>query len=254
MPLKKKKRGSAASGGSTTPGEEDTVTERPREEDVDVQQQIVDALKIQNDLLRSMDARLGRIERQGGSLRPGAASVARRHSSLTTGTIIGGSWNFAEAPEATRHKEQQRIQRERKSSNARRGSYGRIEEKGKVLSGAEGYLTIHPSKPCAPYGGVYESYKPEWSGSSTTRSLLPLLELDGKAELQLKSGIYALVVKYTCNSSGKDQLDPLNTNKMEAGIIVGERELNSEGFVMAEGADWDRLLSNQRQTQLPYSH
>jgi hypothetical protein len=125
------------------------------------------------------------------------------------------------------------------------------------LSGAEGYFEspnssnwIHPNKPC----GVNESYKPEWSGSSTTCPLLPLLELDGKAELQLKSGIYALVVKYTCNSSGQDQLNPQNTNKMEAGIIVGEMEFNSEGFVMAEGADWDRLLSNQRQTQLPYSH
>jgi hypothetical protein len=84
-----------------------------------VQQHILDALKIQNDLLRSMDARLGRIERLGGSLRPGAASVARRYSSLTTRTIIGGSWNFAETPEATRI----RIEGERESYNARRGSY-----------------------------------------------------------------------------------------------------------------------------------
>ncbi|KAL7541644.1 hypothetical protein ACHAXR_011089 [Thalassiosira sp. AJA248-18] len=31
-------------------------------------------------------------------------------------------------------------------------------------------------------------------------------------------------------------------------------EFNSKGYALAEGADWDRLLNNQRQTQLPYSH
>jgi hypothetical protein len=39
----------------------------------------------------------------------------------------------------------------------------------------------------------------------------------------------------------------------DAGIIVGEMEFNSTGYALAEGADWDKLLNNQRQTQLPYS-
>ena len=30
-------------------------------------------------------------------------------------------------------------------------------------------------------------------------------------------------------------------------------EFHSSGYAIAEGVDWDRLLNNQRQTQLPYS-
>ena len=33
-----------------------------------------------------------------------------------------------------------------------------------------------------------------------------------------------------------------------------EMEFSSDGCVLAEGADWDILLTSQRQTQLPYSH
>jgi hypothetical protein len=40
----------------------------------------------------------------------------------------------------------------------------------------------------------------------------------------------------------------------EAGIIIGGIEFNNTGNVNAEGADWDRVLAGQRQTQLPYSH
>ncbi|KAL3906783.1 MAG: hypothetical protein SGARI_003844 [Bacillariaceae sp.] len=64
-------------------------------------------------------------------------------------------------------------------------------------------------------------------------------------EIGLQSGIYALSIRYNKN-------DEYDTS--EAGIIIGEIEFNNKGFVMAEGADWDRLLNNQKQTQLPYSH
>ena len=71
---------------------------------------------------------------------------------------------------------------------------------------------------------------------------------DGKAEINQKSGIYLLKVKYNMDQSCSG-----NSNYV-AGIVIGEVTFNSEGYAIAEGADWDRLLNNQRQTQLPYSH
>jgi hypothetical protein len=51
------------------------------------------------------------------------------------------------------------------------------------------------------------------------------------------------------------QYDEFEKNPcQDAGIVVGELEFNSTGYARAEGADWDKLLNNQRQTQLSYSH
>ena len=83
-----------------------------------------------------------------------------------------------------------------------------------------------------------------YNGGSSTRNLLAQLVFNDKAELNHKSGIYSLTIKYNVSSGNTTQ---------DAAIIIGEMEFHSSGCVIAEGADWDRLLNNQRQLQLPYS-
>ena len=128
-------------------------------------------------------------------------------------------------------------------------AFGKIDKEGLVLTG-ESYLcvqdTYHPARKQSGYGQPVENValwaNESWSDS---RNLLTQLVFNGKAELMHKSGIYSLVIKYNGSPGIHNQ---------DAAIIVGEMEFHSKGYVMAEGADWDRLLNNQRQTQLPYSH
>ena len=82
------------------------------------------------------------------------------------------------------------------------------------------------------------------NGSGGTRNLLAQLVFNDEAELNHKSGIYTLTIKYNVSSGNTTQ---------DAAIIIGEMEFHSSGYAIAEGADWDRLLNNHRQTQLPYS-
>ena len=74
------------------------------------------------------------------------------------------------------------------------------------------------------------------------------LVFKGSTELNLKTGIYKLSIRYEEAKSNS------TADAQHAGIVIGEIEFRSDGYAGAEGADWDRLLSNQRQTGLPYSH
>ena len=69
-----------------------------------------------------------------------------------------------------------------------------------------------------------------------------MLTFNGVSKTMLKSDAYNLKVRY---NKGK-------ATKEGTVISIGEIEFKSDGTAGAEGADWDRLLSNQRQTQLPY--
>ena len=84
---------------------------------------------------------------------------------------------------------------------------------------------------------------PPWTGN--TRHLPTQIVFNEKAELMHKSDIYSLALNYNMSSSVAQNQD--------AAIIIGEIEFHSKGYVLAEGADWDRLLNGQKQTQLPYS-
>jgi len=57
-------------------------------------QQILEALKTQNQLLTSIDARLGRIEQQPSSMAVGRQSTRRQHP---TAQLNPGSWRFVES-------------------------------------------------------------------------------------------------------------------------------------------------------------
>ena len=70
------------------------------------------------------------------------------------------------------------------------------------------------------------------------------LTFNDSSKIMLKSDAYNLKVRY---NKGK-------ATEEVTGISIGEVEFQSDGTAGAVGADWDRLLSNQRQTQLPYAH
>jgi len=224
-------------------------------------------------VLRSIDARLGRIERQGqlGSRQP--QSNRLRDASSSTIPIVPGSWKFKYSSSLESSLKSIHDQRHGNSRRARApppvptSAFGKVSEEGLVLIGEEyvgpsssaGLFTrgfIHPaggrgqSWTDGLYSGISDSdMTPRWVNDLSesnfgTRNLLARLVFNDKKELDHKSGIYTLTIKYNVSLGNNDQ---------DAAIIIGEMEFHSEGHAIAEGADWDRLLNNQRQTQLPYS-
>jgi len=85
---------------------------------------------------------------------------------------------------------------------------------------------------------------------------LPKLLFDGNKlhRSSTESHIYSLSIKYNVVKRWEGAQHPGPDDKAEAAIIVGRICFSNNGSATAEGADWDRLLSGQRQTQLPYSH
>ena len=79
--------------------------------------------------------------------------------------------------------------------------------------------------------------------------MLPQILINGNKQIKLKSGIYFLTIKYINSNSST-----CSGARQEAAVVIGEISFHSHGNIMAEGADWDRLLNGQHQTQLPYAH
>ena len=185
-------------------------------------------------LLKSIDARLGRIEKQGQKLGGGQTQFQNTPSSSSTQTpVIQGSWKFKYP-----------------SSFKSSSKYGKVSEEGLVLTGELYFDRSHPVGLYSSYHSKHDYYfsnlAPQWvtnypSGSS--RNLLPQLVFNDMKELNLNSGIYSLTTQYNASEGNTTQ---------DAAIIIGEIEFHSSGYAIAEGADWDRLLNNQRQTQRQY--
>ena len=134
--------------------------------------------------------------------------------------------------------------------------YGKVVDSDELVLHAENFTLDH----YAPHrrlgwsdqsGGVRS-----WSRDNT---LVPKL-LFNNAELPRDSdgnrqAPYLLKIKYNKEASIDNPFDAANKEyTTEAAIVIGRIEFNSDGKGYAEGADWERLLSDQRQIQLPYSH
>ncbi|CAB9523418.1 expressed unknown protein [Seminavis robusta] len=253
--------------------DEDAVLKRQRlepavnDEAMSVNRQILEALKAQNSalatqtsLLRSIDARLGRIENLG---RTGSNNGRRGRGAASTGRlerVVTGSWKFVESQEAKRKRESfERHPSFHCSLIPSFPMFAGIDNTGLVIQARPYPTTGNMSEGMSIlFGddhGLYTSHiieSPAWTTDHGQRSLLPELVFNNDPKVKLKSGIYCLQVRYK-NATETTATLPTPT-RIEAGIIVGEIEFNSNGTVMAQGADWDRLLDSKRQTQLPYSH
>lgn len=220
-------------------------------EELPLDQQILEALKTQTTLLKSIDARLGRIERQEHGTNLRGRSSSRRNP--LPKALVAGSWQFSESPEAERQRALQA--KGTQSSYSSYVSFGQINGEGLILVGENfsrsedpSSRLRHPSTLCNMLGNLVDV--PNWSNNSE-RWLLPRVLFNTKGELGQRTGIYSLTVKFNKTDDDAFRFDQ---STQDAGIIVGETEFNDKGFVMGEGADWDRLLNGQRQTQLPYAH
>ena len=199
-----------------------------------VSQQIIEALQTQNRILRSMDSRLERLERQdhhGNGLRQHRPTIARE--------IVQGSWKFLEPQQVSNLKKEANKKQRYTSVPSYARSYGKADGDGLILEG--NCWATSQARP----GNIRDEFDPQpaWSNEEI-RFELPQLVFNNMVEIQNGSGVYQLKIKY--NATREKQVD--------AGIIVGEIEFSNQGFVNAEGADWDRLLNKQKQTQLPYSN
>lgn len=104
-----------------------------------------------------------------------------------------------------------------------------------VLTSRTDQVRHDPSTPSPP---------PWWY---TQKSRLPKLLFNDGALLQ-KSGIYSLSLRFN-KTGGMTR----HTVDYRSAIIIGNIEFNMDGYVTAEGADWEKLMCGQRQTSLPYS-
>lgn len=196
-------------------------------------QQILESFKTQTELLRSIDRKLSlQLELIGSQSRRGSDQGRQRRGGAPPPTVQG-AWKFCE-------------------STSPHQSCGKLkDDSGLILLGEWIHSNDHPGSPCHQSGLGY-GHCPKWGNN--LRSHLVELAFENANQLSLKSGVYSLKIRYTCGEPTcalrRTFIDPPPV----AAIIVGEIEFNNEGFVNAEGADWDRMLVNQRQTQLPYSN
>lgn len=91
---------------------------------------------------------------------------------------------------------------------------------------------------------------PKWSvldKKTNVRSYLPKLTIDGKSNIPLNTGTYYLSVVYENSSADSDD----DSKEVEAAIIIGEIAFDCRGFVLAPGADWNKLFGGQKQLEAP---
>eukprot|EP00978_Attheya_sp_CCMP212_P010112 scaffold24251_cov40-Attheya_sp.AAC.3 len=224
------------------------LEEATEEDSQSVNHAILNVLKTQNKLLNSIDARLGRIERQDQG---GIKMQGQRRRESPHVAPVSGTWKFAESDQAKREREQ------RTSKHAQRLRWDQYQCQlvGKV--GSDASLLIadrnrrnqdHNISALCPSHKFCYNKAPIWCHTGSMRHYLPEVVFNDQPELKQKSGIYHLAFKY--NNKDHDKAGDFQ----KAAIIVGEVLFSDDGFVNAEGADWDRLLGGQKQTQLPYAH
>ena len=250
----KRKRGNVDDG---------TLEEDSTDIDINVHQQLLNTLRTQNNLLntqnnilntqtnllRSIDAHLGRMERGERQLGRGQS---RRPEGQSTQKSVPGSWKFSkpgsfDSTFRALYQDTYRLsfyQSKCANISIPSSAYGEINGDGLVLTGHNYWTEKHPSIYFCMLDQL-ETWQPLWAIAKNVQGLLAQLAFNDKSKLMLRSGIYSLVIKYNVP-------DP-NRYQQDAGIIVGEVDFNSAGYALAEGADWDKLLTNQKQTQLPYS-
>ena len=198
--------------------------------------QILEALKSQSNTLKSIDSSL----RQSMDHRQIPWKQHKRIDQ-TPSKVVTGPWAFVES----------------KVNSTYRVLYGQCSNSELLVDSKQNLIAIDHDKWLDDNGISSFSYEREWleyhsisrtilcKDQRSDRSLIPQLSINGNVNVMLNSGIYSLAIRFSTDES--------NCYK-EAAIVVGETSFSSDGYVRAEGADWDRLLNGQRQNQLPYTH
>jgi len=121
--------------------------------------------------------------------------------------------------------------------------FGKSNSTADVLKGDSfGKLWDRMRNPVDQYGKLKP---PKWSTldkKKSIRTYLPKLAIGGESQIKLNSGIYYLTIKYENDQIAEDN---------EAAIIIGEIAFDNRGFVLAAGADWNKLFGGQKQLEAP---
>jgi hypothetical protein len=224
-----KRRGSKGSSsdnnGQVAPKKSrgETGADKADDSDTRLNQQLLRLLSTQNDLLRSIDARLQRMENQGQRL---GGRLSRIQETRTTRMIVPGSWKFKKSDSFDAA-----FKELFPGSPLLKSCYGIIDDDELILSGetyAQNSSYVHPSLSkvhnCS-WAVSYESQAnliPNWSQDcNITRNVLARLVFNEEPKLRYKSGIYELILQYN---------DFEKIPCQDAGIIVGELEFHSTGM------------------------
>jgi len=206
-------------------------------------------LKTQNDILKSIDASLK--EKGGRRESPSSKRPRLMHTHKSEEKVSYGPWSISTV--VTPQQRENILNRSIQIylSRSEDALYGRCEE-NKLIGDTFGiWFNTHNNgilNPNQSFGGSIE-----WRTGGRARLLIPQIRFNDKENIMHKSGIYSLTIKYN-NSKNSTGCLAKEGSRQEAGIIIGEISFDSDGYATAEGADWDRLLNGQRQTQLPYAH
>jgi len=156
--------------------------------------------------------------------------------------VITGPWAFVETSVA--------LKRRGRVENSEGGGmedalFGKANSLADVLSGDSfGKSWDRMRNPVDQYGKLKP---PKWSSldkKKSMRTLLPKLAIGGQTQIKLNTGVYYLTVKYSNDQIAEDN---------EAAIIIGEIAFDNRGFVLAAGADWNKLFGGQKQLEAPSS-
>lgn len=170
-------------------------------------------------------------------------------------TVVQGPWAFVEPAMAVK-----RRGRVEKSNGAPLSSddilskedalFGHSDDTSVILSGDSfGKYWDRMRNKVDQYGKLKA---PKWSvmdKKASVRSYLPKLTVEGQPTIGLNTGTYYLTVKYENKYASGDDED--ETKEVEAAIIIGEICFDCRGFVLAPGADWNKLFGGQKQLEVP---
>jgi len=156
--------------------------------------------------------------------------------------VITGPWAFVETNVALRRRG--RVENS-DLLNMEDSLFGKSNSTADVLSGDSfGKSWDRMRNPVDQYGKLKP---PKWSSldkKKSIRTLLPKLAIGGETQIKLNTGVYYLTVKYSNDQIAEDN---------EAAIIIGEIAFDNRGFVLAAGADWNKLFGGQKQLEAPSS-
>jgi len=154
--------------------------------------------------------------------------------------VVTGPWAFVETNVALRRRG--RVENS-DVLDMEDSLFGKSNSTADVLSGDSfGKSWDRMRNPVDQYGKLKP---PKWSSldkKKSIRTYLPKLAIGGETQIKLNTGVYYLTVKYSNDQIAEDN---------EAAIIIGEIAFDNRGFVLAAGADWNKLFGGQKQLEAP---
>jgi len=165
----------------------------------------------------------------------------------TTAKRPTGGWKFVESGAAVKRRNQKK----------KDALFGKVKVNGDELQGDSfGLYWNQMENDSEKFFGGKKIKAPKWSTTrdgepkkiSNIRSYLPNVAFNGETKIKLKSGVHYLTMTYqNPHIKNKNGAQHALNKEIEAAIIVGEIVFDCKGYVLAQGADWDKLFAGKLQ-------